>query len=216
MAAWVILVLGAAVLGLMWGSLPETWAVHFDLHGHPDGWAQRTVPGVFGPILLGAFIVGFTQLLKPMVRGRKSPWAVTPEARERLAEMDCQSIDTISAAMAASVVAFALVLPLAPRLVPAVVIFMVASIVLATLRIVFLIRATLADLKRDGQVQGLKGFSGIAYNNADDPRLWVPKLSGLGTTLNFAHPWAWPVLIAILAFPVSAILIVLWQVLRQA
>lgn len=36
-------------------------------------------------------------------------------------------------------------------------------------------------------------------SNSADPRIWVPKASGLGYTLNFAHPMAWVVFGATLA-----------------
>ena len=53
-------------------------------------------------------------------------------------------------------------------------------------------------LERNGQLGGLEGWSGFVYSNPKDPRLWVPKLSGLGATLNFAHVRAWLILGAIL------------------
>ncbi len=64
-----------------------------------------------------------------------------------------------------------------------------------------------SELKRAGH-KGLEGYHGVIYRNPDDPRLWVPKLAGVGYTLNFAHPWAWPVLLAILSIPLTVILIV--------
>lgn len=55
-----------------------------------------------------------------------------------------------------------------------------------------------------GQLGGLEGWNGFIYSNAKDPRLWVPKLSGLGATLNFAHVRAWLISGAILALPLGA------------
>jgi len=59
-------------------------------------------------------------------------------------------------------------------------------------------------LERTGQLGGLEGWNGFIYSNAEDPRLWVPKLSGFGATLNFAHVRAWLILGAILALPLTA------------
>jgi len=53
-------------------------------------------------------------------------------------------------------------------------------------------------LERAGRLGGLEGWNGIIYNNPKDPRLWVPKISGYGTTLNFAHRRAWLLLGSIL------------------
>jgi uncharacterized membrane protein len=64
------------------------------------------------------------------------------------------------------------------------------------------------ELKQAGHT-GLEGYNGIIYKNPADPRLWVPKISGLGYTLNFAHRWAWPIMIAFLAIPLLIVLIVI-------
>ena len=60
------------------------------------------------------------------------------------------------------------------------------------------------ELDRAGQLGGLEGWNGIIYNNPKDPRLWVPKISGYGTTLNFAHRRAWLMLASILVLSLGA------------
>jgi len=60
------------------------------------------------------------------------------------------------------------------------------------------------ELGRAGQLGGLEGWNGIIYDNPRDPRLWVPKISGFGTTLNFAHRKAWVLLGSILALSLAA------------
>jgi len=50
-----------------------------------------------------------------------------------------------------------------------------------------------------------EGYQGVFYNNPRDPRLFVPKASGLGSTLNFAHRLAWPVMLAILCGPLVVV-----------
>lgn len=42
---------------------------------------------------------------------------------------------------------------------------------------------------------------GLIYNNPADPALWVPKRVGIGWTLNFGHPWGWPVMVLLIAGP---------------
>lgn len=64
-------------------------------------------------------------------------------------------------------------------------------------------------LEQAGQLGGLEGWNGFIYSNAKDPRLWVPKLSGFGATLNFAHVRAWLTLGAILALPLTAVAVAL-------
>ena len=60
------------------------------------------------------------------------------------------------------------------------------------------------ELRKAGRLKGLEGWNGIIYRNAKDPRLWVPKISGYGTTLNFAHRRAWVMLGSILVLSFGA------------
>jgi uncharacterized membrane protein len=45
----------------------------------------------------------------------------------------------------------------------------------------------------------MTGWQGWFYSNPKDPRLLVPRRSGLGLTVNFAHPAAWRLLGGIVA-----------------
>ncbi|MDN3579908.1 DUF5808 domain-containing protein [Mucilaginibacter flavus] len=42
---------------------------------------------------------------------------------------------------------------------------------------------------------------GIIYINADDPAIWLPKRTGLGWTLNFAHKRSFVYLVLLIAIP---------------
>jgi uncharacterized membrane protein len=64
-------------------------------------------------------------------------------------------------------------------------------------------------LHRTDQLAGLEGWNGFTYNNAKDLRIWVPKLSGLGATLNFAHAQSWVILGAILVVPIGGVILAL-------
>jgi hypothetical protein len=70
-------------------------------------------------------------------------------------------------------------------------------------------------LERTGQLGGLEGWNGFIYSNAKDPRLWVPKLSGFGATLNFAHARAWLIPGGILVFPLTAVAVAVVSTLRH-
>ena len=63
---------------------------------------------------------------------------------------------------------------------------------------VWSLKSVHGGLKRAGRLGGLEGWNGIIYSNPRDPRLWVPKISGYGTTLNFAHRRAWLLLGSVL------------------
>lgn len=74
---------------------------------------------------------------------------------------------------------------------------------------VWSLRSVYRRLEQAGQLGGLEGWNGFVYSNPKDPRLWVPKLSGFGATLNFAHVRAWLVLAAILALPLAGLAVAL-------
>jgi uncharacterized membrane protein len=62
-------------------------------------------------------------------------------------------------------------------------------------------------LRADG-VALPEGYSGVFYSNPRDARLWVPKLAGVGWTINFAHRRAWPVMIALIGVPVALAILI--------
>jgi uncharacterized membrane protein len=53
------------------------------------------------------------------------------------------------------------------------------------------------------------GYRGLFYADRNDPALFVPKKSGLGYTVNFGHPLAWPALFVLLLLPLAAALLAL-------
>jgi uncharacterized membrane protein len=80
----------------------------------------------------------------------------------------------------------------------------IAFIVVAIAWAVWSLKSVHGDLERTGQLGGLEGWNGVIYNNPKDPRLWVPKISGYGTTLNFAHRRAWVMLGSVLVLSLGA------------
>jgi uncharacterized membrane protein len=82
--------------------------------------------------------------------------------------------------------------------------FGIAFVVVAIAWAVRSLKSVHGDLERAGQLGGLEAWNGIIYNNPKDPRLWVPKISGYGTTLNFAHRRAWVMLGSILVLSLGA------------
>jgi len=84
-----------------------------------------------------------------------------------------------------------------------------AALLGAILWSVWSLKSVHRRLEQAGQLGGLEGWNGFVYSNPKDPRLWVPKLSGFGATLNFAHVRAWLILGAILVLPVGAVAVAL-------
>jgi uncharacterized membrane protein len=203
---FVILLIGAIVLALKWDSIPERWPIHWGIKGQPDGWANKTLIGVFFPFAAGALICGFLEGFALVVRATadaRTP--LSPEAASTIARLTADFVRLIEIAISIVFVYIGLALPLSPparafRLGFFVLPVIIGAMVIGMVRL----RKGVHALKQAGHA-GLEGYNGIIYKNPDDGRLWVPKISGLGYTLNFAHPWAWPVLIAIVAIPLLVV-----------
>jgi len=56
--------------------------------------------------------------------------------------------------------------------------------------------------------------AGIFYVNPDDDSLFVPKRSGMGYTINFAHPWSWLVVVAVILITLAPVIVALLVVHR--
>ncbi|HVE85639.1 MAG TPA: DUF5808 domain-containing protein [Myxococcales bacterium] len=154
-----------------------------------------------GLILLGAgAVVAILELVAALTR---SSGAKTPEL-EPLSTAGVAMARLVSVAVASlqSMVAVAIGLGQ-----PEVVGLMVAAgslmVVMAVAIGVRRISAALAAIRAAGHGELIKGYGPILYRNKDDPRLWVPKLSSVGHTLNFAHPAAWWILALLVGFPVG-------------
>lgn len=206
-----LLTLAATFLALNWGALPERWVVHWGLNG-PDGWASRTVLDVFGPLGFGMLVCLF---LEGVARGVSvAPrWVdprLTPRGADALARLSGDLVRTLNVSIALMFSLLAIGLPfhgsLGPSLVVGVALMVVLGGTLAgVLRMGLGFKAAVAS----GELEAIPGHNGVIYRNPDDPRLWVPKLTGIGSTINFGHPWALPTLALFLLGPVLGVGLIL-------
>jgi uncharacterized membrane protein len=202
-----VLALGAIALALKWDSIPDRWAIHWGISGRPDGWATKTVVGVFLPLAFGAFICGFLEAIGLILRATsKARGGLSPEVALKIAGLTIDFLRLIQIALSLVFAYIGIALPLSPPESPLrLVWFVFAAVGIAIVVGMIRLWRGVLDLKKAGH-EGLEGYNGIIYKNPNDPRLWVPKISGLGYTLNFAHPWAWPIMVAILAIPVLVVI----------
>lgn len=203
---FIILLIGAIILVLKWDSIPNRWPIHWGFNGRPDGWSNRTIIGAFLPFGAGALVCGFLEAIALIIRATsRAGNSLSPEAARKIAGLTTDFVRFVEIAISLVFVYVGVALPLSPpenpfRLGWFVLVVIAGAIVVGMVRLWKGVRA----LKEAGHT-GLEGYNGIIYNNPNDPRLWVPKISGLGYTLNFAHPWAWPILIAMLATPLLVV-----------
>jgi uncharacterized membrane protein len=195
----VILGAAAAVLGLMWDSLPARWAVHWGLGGHPNGWATKTPAGVFGPLLLGAAILVAFYLLARML--------------ERRAPEQTSSLYIIATALSLVFAGVAVWLPLVQPTSPTG--FVLFTVVVIGVALVAAMIVSARAMKRMPVGTVPEGYHGLFYKNSKDERLWVPKRSGYGWTINFAHPAAWPTMLLLLSPAFLVIAVVLLEAVHK-
>jgi len=82
---WYPVVLGLIAVGMsaaVYQRLPETMAVHWDLHGNPNGWMPRAVGAAFGPVLI--FFLGFMLRVVPRIDPRAENYARFADAYETI------------------------------------------------------------------------------------------------------------------------------------
>jgi len=204
---------GAALyLRSRWAGLPERFPIHWGFDGRPNGWANRSLAGVFGPLIIAAVIAAGMVLVAGLRQrqARMTGDAHAPAPAERRFRRAMLWAMLASEYLLVLVSIWVSLLPLAaaapggtagpPRIAPFValiVIFVVTvTIVLARIR-----NRTSLAAGRGGVAKQQPGGSpescwkaGIFYVNPDDPAIFVEKRFGIGYTLNFGHPLSWLIL----------------------
>jgi uncharacterized membrane protein len=180
-----------AVLSLA-DRFPERMPIHWGANGVANGFVPRSTLWLVAPLLFLAGLLLFLDVLVKM-GSRTGPPPVTA-AVQRLLEPIRWVV-----ALAGLPAAFAPLWGPTPVLVWAGVMVLVVIVQIAR-----------SPRLAPGPAEGWKG--GLVYSNAADPRLIVPKRSGLGWTFNFAKPSAWVLLAVLLAGPLVAVFLIGQQI----
>ena len=205
---WISLgVLAAAgvVLALSWGDVPDRWITHWGVHG-PDGWATKSALAAAWPLLTGLVLWVVIEAVAFMV-GRLAT-ATSAGFPPQLMAVQATALRAVGLGVTTLMAGIAVALPLIrPRSAMPIVVAAIADLG------VFIGGAIVWSTRRTRQLRATgvalpEGYQGLFYRNPRDRRLWVPKASGLGSTLNFAHRLAWPMLIALVGAPLTIILLV--------
>src|SRR5262245_53739147 len=105
-----VLAAAAAVLRVFWDRIPERWAVHWGMHDRPNGWAQKSVAGAFGPLLMGLAVWVLVEIV--VVWMRRQAKHVTPRVAPAYVEVQLGIARVAALAVALLAAALAIVLPL--------------------------------------------------------------------------------------------------------
>jgi uncharacterized membrane protein len=195
------------LLALFWGDVPDRWVIHWGLHDRPDGWATKSVLAAAGPLLIGLFV---WLLMEGTALWLQSSGARgNPALPRELLDVQAVVVRATGLAVALLTAGMTLALPLLqPR--SSVPILLAA---LADLGLVVGVAMVWASRRtRRLRAAGIaipEGYVGVFYRNPRDRRLWVPRVAGMGWTINFGHRLAWPVTIALVGVPLAIALLVL-------
>ena len=201
--SFAVLGCAAAYLAARWDDLPARWATHWNAAGVPNGWAARTALGVYGPLLVGAGVLALLEALGAVASRRREGASM-----EAVRAATRHVVRSLMFAVSLVVALLAVDLPLGPSIPPGLLVgaclaIPAVSLAFATRRV----SAAMREVRASGKGAKLEGYRGLYYANPADERLWVPKLSGLGTTINFAHRWAWPVMALLLGVPIAIVIL---------
>lgn len=202
-APWAILAAGAVLAWQAWPGMPEMWAIHYDASGVADGWVRKSPVALLVPLAIGAVAALIFELVGRFAPVRP-PFPVVDSWRGRLQRWQLESLRAVACGVCALMVVVTLALPhvQSPHflLLPVAALLAVAMYVPASM-----LRKLTAEMEEQGALP--PGYHGLTYRNPEDPRLLVPRLTGGGYTLNFAHAQAWLWVAAALLLPVLAVLL---------
>jgi uncharacterized membrane protein len=195
-----VLAAAALYLALRWDTIPPAWIVHWDAAGRPNGWARRTSLGVFQLPILGTGVVGLVEGVSAVAWTRRD--AAAPV--RALGDATAYFSRAMSFGLAVLFAFLAVDLPLGPRLPIAATLVLPLAVLLGAAAFGGArVARAVAEVRRTGHGEAVEGYRRFYYSNSKDRRLWVPKLYGAGWTVNFAHPWAWPVMLLLVGVPIA-------------
>lgn len=200
-----VLAVAGIALALFWGDVPDRWITHWGAGGQADGWATKSALAAAAPLLIGLAVWVVFEAVAFLI-GRATA-ALSPGFSPEMIAVQATALRGIGLGVTTLMAAIALMLPLLRARTPAPIVALTVAVLGASVTgsILWAARRT-RRLRESGAVMP-EGYRGLFYSDPRDPRLWVPRTSGLGWTLNFAHKKAWPTLLALLCLPVTIILI---------
>jgi uncharacterized membrane protein len=179
------LIAAAWYLHLNWARIPERFPVHWGADGLPNRWVERTVKGVYGPVVFGALMCAWFLVLA------LSGWHGSRRSRLR-------SVLLVSMVVGASFIgALFAGIAVNPLLNIPVWVMVFSPMAILIPGIVVLLRKFMDPREPVEPTPNECWKAGLIYYNPDDAALFVQKRFGLGYTFNFANPWSWILLLGL-------------------
>jgi uncharacterized membrane protein len=165
-----------------WADIPARFPIHWTIDGVPNGWSDKTLTGVYGPLVFGALIVVFLAGLCAVV---------LLGSRRTSASSAAVPVTTVVAYLIATVFAITGMLPL--HYLPPwtlLLVIVVYLMVLLTL-IVRAVNRIRSDDEMGDPTPDEYWHGGQFYYNPDDSALFVQTKVGTFLTLNLGNRAAW-------------------------
>lgn len=229
---FVVLVVGSSLLvAHALSLLPEVVPLHFGLDGHADRYGSPRELWIMLPILLAT---------APLMWGipwmvAQERWALVPGQEQRSAALQLERRRLIvhmvekvivGVALSMSAIWVGLAYVLNPAYAHAAPLVIAGGLLLsAGGTVVPLLGMTRLNEVQDeltalgapaayGTREAGWRWGGALYVAPDDPAVFVPKRQGVGSTLNFARPTAWAILLGMVGVPIALALLGIVAVVR--
>ena len=189
-----LLACAAMVLHSHWDRIPARYPVHYSFDGTPNGWSDRTVRGVYGPLLLGGeFTVWlFALALAGWYGSRRS------EPMRKPAMVVMLTVEWMIALLFG-----ALPLKLTGVIAIPTAVMVLGPLALLIPAIAYAVHES--NKPRDPDPTPNECWrGGIVYYNPNDAALFVQRRDGIGFTVNLGNRWSWAIygsLLLVLAGP---------------
>jgi uncharacterized membrane protein len=222
-APFAVLIVAGVWLRLHWTQIPEKFPVHWGMSGQPNGWASRSLAGVYGTLVLGLAICAGLFLFNYGVavfsrRIRANGAAGERELRFRYIMLCIMLGSEFFVAFICSWVSLLALRSGQAMPNPAVVL-------LGNLALVIAITFILIRTGQGGTKLGRSSSSwipsvaepspigdrtldshwkaGMFYVNSEDPAIMVEARFGIGYTLNLGRPLSWVILVLLVGAPLA-------------
>jgi len=213
----------AVWLELHWSEIPNRFPIHWGIDGRPNGWATRSVAGVFAPLAIGALICALLGFLAYAILrwSRVIQVGTVAGENEQCFRRIVVSVLIATEYLLALVFGWTGLLALSttqstPAGVPVILVLSLGFTLVVTIllfrvgqggsRLAVGVGSATAVPVGDRTADRYWKL-GLFYVNHDDPAVIVEKRFGIGYTLNFGRPGTWLMVAMLTAVVILAIVL---------